>query len=343
MRAMATDDAHGAGLWDSWREPLRTLCDRVRDATRAALATGNQALARPAGMGAGDVTFGLDVPSEETVEAWFHEVAELGPLSVMTEDAGWRHHGPGGPLSDFDHGGPRIAIDPIDGTRNLMAGLRSAWTVVSFADPGSGAPRLSDLTGGLVAELPTNLAAAYRTLIGKVGGDCRLEERDLTGGTLRTEGRLRADTDDRVDNGYFPVFRYKPDQRPLIAQLEASLFARLEQEEGADPRSIYDDQYISNGGQLVLLALGTYRAIFDPRALVAQRLGQPTVTSKPYDVGGAIVCARAAGVEITAADGRTLDFPMDTSTPVHFAGYTNAATRARVEPHWLAAVEAELP
>ena len=53
-------------------------------------------------------------------------------------------------------------------------------------------------------------------------------------------------------------------------------------------------------------------------------------------MGGAILCARAAGAEVTAADGSALDFPLDAETPVDMAGYANAATRARLEPHWLA-------
>lgn len=329
--------------WSSWEEPLRALCERVREATRVALVTGDEGLSRPAGVGAGDVTFGLDVPAEEAVEAWFLESAARGPLSLLTEDAGWRHRGPAGLLDGFDHGGPRIAIDPIDGTRNLMVGLRSAWTVISFAGPGAGEPRLGELSGGLVSELPTPLAAAFRAVSAGPGGACVLEERDAPTGALRTRGELHVDGDDRVDNGYFPVFRYKPDQRPAIARLEAALFGRLEAEEGADLRSVYDDQYISNAGQLFLLSTGTYRAVIDPRALVAERLGRPTVTSKPYDVAGAIFCARAAGAQITAADGAELDFAMDTETPVHFAGYVNPATRSRVEPHWLAALAAELP
>ncbi len=331
--------------WQSWEPELRALCDRIRETTRGALLErAPEELARPAGEGAGDVTYGLDLPSEELLTAWLRETAAAGPLSLLTEDAGWRHAGPGpdgaaAELDGFDHGGPRIAIDPVDGTRNLMAALRSAWTVVSFAPPGAGVPRYGELTGGIVAEIPTPLAAAYRVLAAPRGGPCRYDERDLATGEPRAERDLVADADDRADHGYFPVFRYKPDQRPAIAAVEAAFFARLEEREGADARHCFDDQYISNAGQLALLALGTYRMIVDPRALVAERQGTTTVTSKPYDVGGALVCAAAAGASLSAADGAELDFPMDAETPVHFAGYANAATRARLEPHWLAALE----
>jgi fructose-1,6-bisphosphatase/inositol monophosphatase family enzyme len=332
----------------AWEAPLRRLCDELRATTRAALdaarARGRSAdLARPVGQGKGDVTFGLDAPAEAVLDRWLAEQAACGPLSLLTEDSGWRHLGPAGALPGFDHGGPRIAVDPIDGTRNLMAELRPAWTVVSFAGPGPAEPRLSELAGGIIAEIPTRGAALYRVLAAARGGGTRLEERDAATGRPLAQGPLRADGDDRVDHGYFPVFRYKPDLRPAIARLEAALFARLAEREGADPRSVYDDQYISNAGQLALLALGTYRAVFDPRALAAARLGMTTVTSKPYDVAGAILCAEEAGAVVRAADGGALDFPLDAETPVSFAGYANPATRARVEPCWLWALAAELP
>ena len=111
-------------------------------------------------------------------------------------------------------------------------------------------------------------------------------------------------------------------------------------EEGADARAIYDDQYISSAGQLVLLALGRYRMLVDPRELVRRRLGAAGVTSKPYDLAGAVVCARAAGVVVTAPEGGELDFPIDARTPVGYAGYANEATRRRLEPHWLATLRA---
>jgi len=336
--------------FQAWRARLQELADGIRTRTRDVLTRAleegrEESLWRIASQGAGDVTFGLDVPAEEWIDAWLAERAREGPLSLMTEDQGWRHLGPstgGGaprPLPDFDHGGPRIAIDPIDGTRNLMANLRSAWTVIAYAPPGADQPHLHDVTGGLVGELPTVRADRYLTFVGSTETPgCGLVDRRLADDAVLRESTVRVDQDDRVDNGYFPFFRYKPELRPALARLEADFFARLERLEGADVRSCYDDQYISNAGQMMLLIQGTYRLVVDARALVAKRAGIPTVTSKPYDVAGAILCARAAGVELTTATGAELDFPIDTETPVDFVGYANAKTRTRLEPHWLAVV-----
>jgi fructose-1,6-bisphosphatase/inositol monophosphatase family enzyme len=331
--------------WADWEAPVRDLADRVRRAVSAAQDEARErgttaALARPVGRGAGDVTFGLDAAGERAVDAWLAERAAGGPLSLLTEDAGWRHVGPGGALLGPDHGGPRLVIDPIDGTRNLMAGLRSAWTAIAFAPPGAAEPRLADVQAGVVAELPTPRAAVRSIVSAHAGGGARIEEVEVATDRQISSRALVADADDRVDHGYLPVFRYKPELRPAIARVEAELFRLLAERESCDTRAVYDDQYICNAGQLVLLAQGVYRAVFDPRALVAARLGTTTVTTKPYDVAGAVICAREAGAIVTAADGAELDFPLDARTPVGFAGYANAATRRRVEPCWLAALGA---
>lgn len=341
--------ARGSSDFSPWSERLRDLCERVRSAVREALAVDERAnLARPVRAGAGDFTYGLDEASERAVDAWFDATARELPLSLLTEDAGWRHRGPdprasaAAPreLPGFDHGGPRIALDPIDGTRGLMYDLRSAWTVVSCAGPGRGEPRLTELELGIVSEIPDSRAARFRVLEAQRGGPCALEERELSTGALVRCGELAADADARCDHGFFPFFRYDPAQRPAVAAVEAEFFARLAREERADLRHVFDDQYISNAGQLVLLALGSYRMIADLRAFLAERAGVRTTTSKPYDLAGAVLCAQSAGCVVTAAGGEPLDFPLDCATPVHFVGWANPQTAQRLAPHLAAVLRA---
>jgi hypothetical protein len=166
-----------------------------------------------------------------------------------------------------------------------------------------------------------------------------LELRELESEDLVRESRLTVDADDRCDHGYFPFFRYAPELRPHLAAVEAEFFRRLREHEGAETRHCFDDQYICGAGQAVLLALGTYRSVVDVRGWIAGRSGLTTTTGHPYDVAGAIVCARAAGCEFTDEAGRELDFPIDCETPVNLVGWTNAATRRRLWPHLRAALE----
>ncbi len=330
------------------------MCDRIRAAARGALldavAQGDLTpLRRIAGQGVGDVAFGIDVPTEEVLSAWLDEQAQRGPLSLLTEDTGWRHRGPGpdGPvdLPGFDHGGPRISVDPIDGTRCIMADLRSAWTVLGFAGPGESQPTFLDLTGGISAELPTSRAAVYRVFTAERGKGCTLETSPLEGspseasvsrtGSPSEASVVRVDDDDRADHGYFCFFRYEPAQRVPIVAIETAFLGRLAEREGAATRTCFEDQYLANAGQLALLTLGTYRFIADVRAT----LSVGTSATKPYDVSGAILCAQEAGCVVEDPRGEALDFPIDATTPVAWVGYANAPTATRLRPHLTAVLD----
>ncbi len=326
---------------------LESLLDSIRIATRARLAAeesirGLSPAAEVVGRGAGDVTYGIDLESEEVVARWLEECAREGPLSLFTEDIGWRHAGPGdggwAELADFDHGGPRIAIDPIDGTRPLLGDLRSAWTSIAACPPGPEEPRASDVTLGLLGELPTSLTESWRVIRAQRGGGATLERHTFAPTSETVVTPLVVDTDDRPDHGVFSFFRFSPHQRPRIAEVEADFFARIEADECADLMHCYDDQYVCNVGQLVHLCLGSYRLIADLRGHLTESLEAPVVTSKPYDLAAALLVAHEAGCVVTAPDGSPLDFPLDATTPVSFVGWVNEPTASRLAPHLGAAL-----
>lgn len=333
---------------------LDDLATRLRGITGEALRKADLAgdpgdLARPVALGVGDVTYGLDERTESEVDRWFGEQAQGGPLSVLTEDTGWGHRGPDGQggwreLEGFDHGGPRIAIDPVDGTRNLMFGLRPAWTVIGAAPPGPGPPRLGDVTYGCVAELPLAHQDRVRVYRAHRDGIASRTLLDLRGLEAPREVPLGPSADTRADHGYFPFFRYRADQRPKLAEIEAAFFRRIAEEEGAEVDHCYDDQYIASAAHMVLLAEGTYRMVCDLRGHLAAVEGRPTLTAKPYDVAGALPIAVACGCRFESAGGGPLDLPLDATTPVSWVGYTNAGTQLRLSPHLGAAMaEAGVP
>ncbi len=318
------------------RDALLPLHARIRAAVRARLA--RDGAGRVAAEGASDVTFALDVPAEEEVERFARELSSRVPLSLVTEGGGLTN------LSDR----PRLRLisDPVDGTRNLMFGLRSAWALTAFADERGAATSLSDVRVAVQSELPLENARTYHVLTAVRGGGARIERRAVDDDRLLDERALVASADARLDNGYYVFFKFSPEDRTVLARLEEDVLSRVVRAFGVDRRTLYDDQYISNAGQLFLAVTGRYRMVADLRGLVGARLRIENFTTKPYDVCCALI-AREAGVPVT--DGgesgafRPLDVPLDATHRVSFVAYANDAVRAQLEPLLAESIAAVLP
>ena len=312
----------------AWCDRLAGLGARLRRGVRDALARSadRARLSATVGEGAGDRTFGVDALAEGIVDDWLVEVAAEGPISLLTEDAGWRHAGPAGALDGFDHGGPRVCLDPIDGTRHLMHDLRPAWVVAAACPPGAAPPRLSDVAVGVLTELPDTRAALGRELAAVRGAGARVREVPLapgSGGPPPWRPTPAPQRDGRVDGGHLPFFGFEPRCRAAAQALAADVFEAIARRTDLDPEAIQDDQYTCSGGQLALVALGTYRGVVDARVSLGRAHGLAPRTAKPYDIAGAVLVAEEAGAVVCAPDGGALDAPLDAVTPVEFAAFAD--------------------
>jgi len=113
----------------------------------------------------------------------------------------------------------------------------------------------------------------------------------------------------------------------LVAELMGSL-------EG-NRTALFEDQYMSTGGQLYELMMGHDRMIADVRSLLYERFrreGRPVGHScHPYDACTALI-AEEAGVRITDGRGQPLNAPLNTTADISWIGYANQFIRAEVEP-----------
>jgi len=322
------------------------LHDRIRAATRAALAAGSLSTggdpaageARIAGEGAADVTYGIDLPAEAEVESFARELGRERPLVLISEGSGETRPG-GSPTAGAES--LRLIVDPIDGTRNLAYDLRSAWILTAVARDRGPATTSRDIFLAVQSEIPTRDSRSYHLLSATRGGGARLSRRDLATGELLEERTLAPSADARLDNGFYVFFKFSPEERVALAQLEERFLCRVVAEHGVDRRTLCDDQYISNGGQLFLMMTQRYRFLADLRGLVGDRLGLQNFTSKPYDVCCALI-AEEAGIPITDGAGQPLEVPLDATSRVSFVAYANPRVRTLLEPLLLEAL-AELP
>ncbi len=116
-----------------------------------------------------------------------------------------------------------------------------------------------------------------------------------------------------------------------------------EGEDGIGSADVFEDQYISSGGQMVELMLGHDRFCCDLRPLfyrIRERQGAGAargVECHPYDLAGVLV-AKQAGILLTDGFDHPLDCPLNVHQGIHWCGYANETLRRQIAPvirEWL--------
>jgi hypothetical protein len=314
---------------------LRRLGERLRTAVSAGLrAESIERLASVAGERGGDVIYRLDEHGEGALLAHCDEWAREEPFLLIAEglEEGQRIFPAG---ASADRLAFTLIVDPVDGTRGLMYGKRSAWALLGIAPPPHAGvnPTLANITLALQAELPTPRAALADTLWAVAGQGAHGETYDLRTGAT-TPLTLRPSAATTLAGGFASMVKFFPGIKTQTAALEEALFAALLGPPPADVAQVFDDQYISSGGQLYELMMGHDRVIADLRPLFAasRQVGlAASLCAHPYDLCTELI-AREAGVLVTDPWGRPLAAPLDTYSPVAWVGYANATLRDAIAP-----------
>ncbi|MGH2967154.1 MAG: inositol monophosphatase family protein [Solirubrobacterales bacterium] len=317
----------------AWIVPLVfRLHDAVRNVVRQQLVAAQpddlRAIAHP---GAGDVSFGIDVPAEMILEQVLALAPE--PIVVVAEGFGTRVFPPGSSAADARL---RLIVDPLDGSRELMYQKRSAYVLSGVALERGDATNLGDIAFGVLTEVPPMVQSmgVRAWAIRGLGAFERLW--DL--GTLAPVGperQLRSSNAPTIKGGFATFTHYFPGTHApmgiLADEVLQSVLGPVVQGEAA----AFDDCYLSTGGQLYLLASGRYRLVVDARPLLGRSNSGRTRTplcAHPYDLAGGLLIAEEAGATIVDLDGEPLRYPLDTDTDCGFVGYANDAIRSEVWP-----------
>ncbi len=309
------------------RRLLCQLQDSIRESVVASRGRGTAKLSRVAAVTAADTIYAVDKVSEATVLAWLERHwPRAWPVELVME--GLEERG----AVTFPRGTAvaatrwKLILDPIDGTRGLMFDKRSAWSLAALAPQRGAKNTLADLVVAAMTELPTSKSGAADQLSAVRGRGVRAERVDLrTGKRARLTPRpSRART---LGHGFAFVAKFFPAGKAWLAEIEERLLRELG--EGND---VFDDQYLSTGGQLHELIVGHDRFVADLRPLAFARLGlSGALACHPYDICTALI-AREAGCVVTAPDGKPLRAPLDTTSAVAWTGYANRALARRIGP-----------
>ena len=315
------------------RRLLCALQVDLRGALIAARARQAHTFARVAAVTAADTIYQVDKVSEAVILAWFERHwPRPWPVELVMEGVDEAE-----PLT-FPRGTPvartafKCLLDPIDGTRNLMYDKRAAWALAALAPQRGARTHLGDIVVAAMTELPTSKQAASDQLSAVRGRGVVAQRHDLRTGRRRRLA-VRPSPARHFEHGFASIARFFPEGKALLATLEEDLWRQLGLLGKRGGQLVFDDQYLSTGGQLYELTVGHDRMLGDLRPLAYAKLGlgSASLCCHPYDICTELILREAGGL-VETPDGRPLRAPFDTTTPVAWMGYANPALARIVRP-----------
>jgi hypothetical protein len=312
---------------------IQTLHRRIRnDVVRACEVAAVAAMSDVVREAEGDTIYAIDRVAEHEL------VAEIG-RSIATEDepvllvaeglTGGEFVVPIG--ADRDTVRWVIIVDPIDGTRGLMYQKRPAWILTGVAR-GPGPCTLADIELAVQTEIPLlkqHLSDELWAVRGQ-GASARRVSR-LSGEVVSL--MLHPSTAKTLAHGFAMISRFFPGSRAELAAIDDELVEAVLGPPPPGKAQLFEDQYISSGGQLYELMAGHDRFVADLRPLFERRRpGGAALCCHPYDLCTELI-ARELGVLVTDEHGLTLRAPLNVSADVGWIGYANASLKALIEPH----------
>ena len=112
---------------------LRTLALQIRDAVLAGIAASTTTqLSAAVDRRGGDVIYGIDTHAEDALLSYCREWSREVPFLLIAEglEEGQKTFPDAAAAPTFT-----LIVDPVDGSRELMFGKRSAWTLLGLAPP----------------------------------------------------------------------------------------------------------------------------------------------------------------------------------------------------------------
>jgi hypothetical protein len=143
---------------------------------------------------------------------------------------------------------------------------------------------------------------------------------------------LRPSSASGIEHGFASISNFFPGTKILASKMMEYLVQQLIGAVDVSQAAVFDDQYISTGGQWYELIVGHDRFNADLRPTFYRILGKAAgICCHPYDCATWLI-AEEAGVQLTDATGQPLDGPFDTTTGLSWIGYANAELRQKIEP-----------
>ena len=317
---------------DDLRSLLCSLGIAIRDAVllrRIGVSAAN--LAAVSGHSGGDTIYEVDKFGETAILAWFEKnwPAEW-PVQVVMEGLEHELCFPSGTAVGDTHW--KCILDPIDGTRGIMYDKRSAWALGGIAPQKGEGTMLSDIVAAAMTEIPTSKqwrADQFSTTLDGPLAGISFDIRDRNVQPLAAAPSTATD----FAHGFSSLAKFFPEGRTLTAQIEERIWDELIGLRSSLSPTVFDDQYISTGGQFYEVMAGHDRMVGDLRPLVFRVLDMEwsSLVCHPYDACAWLVLTKAGAVYEHPLGGFP-DAPLDTESGIAWIAYANTALASLARP-----------
>lgn len=314
-------------------DQLRQMQREIRDVILRSHSAGD--LHETAKTTAADTIYKIDAHVEPIIERYCEEWSKTAPLVLIAEGIEDENGNEG--LKIFPHGAReedakvRLIVDPIDGTRQIMYDKRSAWSLAGVAPNKGPNTRLRDIEIAVMTELPTSKAGFGDVLWATRGGGAGGVRQNLFN---NTEAPLRFSPSKAKDinHSFAMIVDFFPGTKVLAGEMMEYIARHLIGAADVTRATVFEDQYISTGGQFYEMIVGHDRFNADLRPIFYRLQGQPEgLCCHPYDCATLLI-AEEAGVIVTDALGKPLDGPLDCTTGLSWAAFANEDLRKAIEP-----------
>jgi fructose-1,6-bisphosphatase/inositol monophosphatase family enzyme len=286
--------------------------------------------------GSDDIIYQIDKDVEDLIFSGFKEHAEkLGGIVLIAEgideNGGFVVLPEGMDQLDAKF---RVIIDPIDGTRGLMYDKRSAFYLAAIAPNKGENTCLLDIEAAVMMELPTSksyLCDSFSSIKGKGVKGWRTN-------LLKQQEHVLFATPSNsktIYGGFAQFSRFFSPGKDVIAAIEEQIIGSLFPDAPDGQAFVFEDQYISSGGQFYEILMGHDRFTADIRGTLFKKFkldGKKTgLACHPYDICTSLIL-QEAGVIITNLQGGQLDYKLDTITNVDWVAFANNEIKDEVWP-----------
>ncbi len=283
-----------------------------------------------------DTIYHIDTEVEPLLIAFCEDFAKEAPLVLVAEglrdESGIevleRVFPPGTPA---DKAPLRLIVDPIDGTRGIMYDKRPAWALAGVAPNKGPKTSLRDIEVAVMTELPTS-KMGWADVLSAIKGRGAVGTRvDLRNGSTEPLP-LKPSMAGCISHGFATISNFFPSTKKIASETMEHIAQELVCKADATKATVFDDQYISTGGQFYELTVGHDRFNADLRPIFYNVQKIPAgLCCHPYDCATWLV-AEEAGVILTDGFGHPLNGPLDVTSPISWVGYANTKLRKRIEP-----------